>query len=162
MTTQKTQKPSLAQKALTVAGIGAATGALLFGGKKLLGRKVFKGTSPSPQMKPATSTPLLPAPATPTPVRPSPAAPPPLRPAPAPNSLSLKKRRQRVREDILVVHQSPHKDAVIKKYKELKAAHIQHLQDLKNNVTPAVNEEDAEDRAKILDGIKHLIPKEHR
>jgi hypothetical protein len=64
MTTQKTQKPSLAQKALTVAGIGAATGALLFGGKKLLrgGAKYHHpsgGTGSTPAPKSPSPIPRL-------------------------------------------------------------------------------------------------------
>ena len=38
--TQNTDKPSLAQKALIMAGVGAVTGALVFGSKKFLKKEV--------------------------------------------------------------------------------------------------------------------------
>ena len=46
MTDTKKQKLSLTQKALAAAGIGAATGALLLGGKKLLAKRAIPSPAP--------------------------------------------------------------------------------------------------------------------
>jgi hypothetical protein len=62
MTDSKKQEPSLAQKALTAAGIGATAGALFLGRKKLLKRNYkgpasHSGTAPTPSPAPKPSSP---------------------------------------------------------------------------------------------------------
>ncbi len=153
MTDSKKQEPSLAQKALTAAGIGAATGALLFGGKKLLGRRGFKGSPPAPQMKPSAPTPLLPAPSVP-------AAAPEVESPYTPRS--LKRRKEDIKEAIANAHSHPNRAEVIKGYKKLKKVASDHEQRLKKNPNDKRSRELFEDVTAVLKGIRHLIPKAHQ